>query len=100
MPIRWELKGERVKLKKIQTTAQTGNGLSVLSPLNPLVSSHASCPTAFFGYHFPSILTTQLRFALANGNLFSRKVSDLKYGPKTVTVTRWELREQDHRKEV
>lgn len=44
-------------------------------------------------------LTSRLRFALATGNLFPRYVSELQYG-NTVTVTRYELRAQDHRTEV
>lgn len=89
----------KVKKKKIQTTVQTGNGLSLLGPLKPLVSSDASCPTAFL-FSFSLDLNPWSEVGTGNGNLLPRNVPDLKDGPETGTVTSSQLRGRDPRREV
>lgn len=86
IPVSWELKGEHVKLRKNSDNSSNWKWVKCLGSSHPwlaamhLVQQH-SC------FHF-SLGLNHLRFALANGNLFPRNVFDLKYGPKTVTVTR------------
>lgn len=84
LPLSWELKEEQVKLKR-NSNSSNWKWLKCLITSQPFGQQPCILPNSIPpspGLHFPSLLTGQPRFALANGNLFLRNAFDLKYDLK------------------